>query len=60
MRNESYKPPLEIGLTVSPYGKIAAIMLTGGERYYFLIDEVGTVSMMPASVIEPCVRPEGM
>lgn len=44
--------PIPIGTVVNPYGQITAVMLTGGERYYFLL-KGGGVSLMPASVIEP-------
>ena len=43
---------LDIGQVVKPYGRVVAIMLTGGERYYFFIDKHKTVSMMPACSIE--------
>lgn len=52
MNEQKHRPVLDVGKTVKPYGKIAAIMLTGGERYYFLIDKHGVVSMIPALVIE--------
>jgi hypothetical protein len=43
---------------VKPYGKIGAVGLLQGERYYWLIDKHGTVSMMPADVIEPRSPPQ--
>ena len=46
------RKPLTLGLTVPPWGRIAAVLWTGGERYYHLLDKQGTVSMMPADVIE--------
>jgi len=36
---------------VEPYGKVAQVGWVG-ERYYWLIDEEGTIAMMPADVIE--------
>lgn len=42
-----------LGTIVKPWGRVAAVGFTGGERYYWLIDEHETVSMMPASVVEP-------
>ena len=45
-------PPLLIG-TPTQWGKVCAVLLTGGERYYHLIDADGVVSMMPAHVVEP-------
>jgi hypothetical protein len=44
--------PLPLGAVIKPYGKIAAVGLTGGERYYWLIGKHGDVVMMPADVIE--------
>ncbi len=38
--------------TKTKFGKIKAIANLSGERYYFMIDKYGTVSMMPACVIE--------
>lgn len=49
---DSKMKPLKIGAVVKPYGKIAAIGWLQGERYYWLIDKYGTVSMMPAFVVE--------
>ena len=34
------------------YGKVGAVVLISGERYYMLIDKNGDVALMPASVIE--------
>ena len=48
---ESYHPPLPLG-TETKYGRIEMIGTTGGERYYWMIDKKGTVSMIPASVVE--------
>jgi hypothetical protein len=42
---------LQLGTIIKPYGKIAAIGWVG-ERYYWLISKHGTVSMMPAFIIE--------
>ena len=48
--------PLSIGTKVKGWGKVASVrtFTEGGitERYYFLIDKNGDVSMMPADVIE--------
>lgn len=44
---------LELGERVEPYGTVEAIGLLSGERYYWLIDKHGVVSMMPADVVEP-------
>lgn len=44
--------PLSLGTVVKPYGKVGAVMFTGGERYYMLTDKHGTVSLMPWFTIE--------
>jgi hypothetical protein len=44
--------PLPINRVVKPYGKIAAVGVIKGERYYWLVDARGDVSMMPADVVE--------
>ncbi len=36
---------------VKPYGKVQMIGYTGGERYYWLVNDY-SVSMLPASLIE--------
>ena len=36
------------------YGTVHAVGYVGGERYYWLIDKKGTVSMMPSCVVEIC------
>ena len=38
--------------TKTKYGKVSGITCKGGERYYFLIDKYGTVSLLPADLIE--------
>lgn len=40
------------GQRVNPWGEIGAVGCIHGERYYWLIDCHGTVSMMPADVVE--------
>lgn len=37
--------------------QIRAVGITGGERYYWLTDEHGTVSMLPAIVVEARAEP---
>ena len=44
---------LNIGDNVAHYGKVAAILWIGGERYYMLTSRKGVVSLMPASAVEP-------
>ena len=47
--------PIALGTVISLYGHhwtVGAVALTGGERYYFLTDRNGVVSMMPADVVE--------
>lgn len=43
--------PLSIGTVVKPYGKIGAVMFTGGERYYMMSDG-RDVALMPWFVVE--------
>ena len=43
--------PLRLGKK-TPWGRISAVGLTGGERYYWMIARNGVVSMMPADVVE--------
>lgn len=45
-------PPLPLGTVVKPYGKLGAILLTGGERYY-LFSKERCVSMIPAFMVDP-------
>ena len=45
------KSYLELGKVYRPYGKLGAVALLQGERYYFFVDK-GTVSMMPACSVE--------
>jgi hypothetical protein len=47
---------LHIGTFIPNYGEISAILFTGGERYYMLIDGNKTVSMMPASTIDEHIK----
>jgi hypothetical protein len=49
--------PILMPGTHTQYGIIGAVCLTGGERYYQLIDADGTVSLMPADVVEPLDQP---
>lgn len=44
--------PLALG-TQTQWGKIAAVSITGGERYYFMVSGRGrNVAMLPADVVE--------
>lgn len=43
---------INLGTIIEPWGKVAAVGITGGERYYWLINKHGTVSMIPATDIE--------
>ena len=38
--------------TKTRWGKIAAVENISGERYYWIIDKCGTVSMLPACIVE--------
>lgn len=42
--------PLPLG-TNTRWGKVASVLLTGGERYYML-ERNGDVALMPADVVE--------
>lgn len=43
--------PLRLG-TKTVYGKIAAVGVREGERYYMIVDAQGCVTLMPAIIIE--------
>lgn len=43
---------IPLGARVPIYGKVSAVGIISGERYYWLIADNGTVSMMPACMIE--------
>ena len=55
MRNPESKTkqplPLKLG-TKTQWGEIYMVGFTGGERYYWMINRDGTVSMMPWFVVE--------
>ena len=38
--------------TKTDFGIVEGITFTGGERYYFIEGKFGTVSMLPANVVE--------
>lgn len=44
-------PPLPLG-TKTEWGEIVMIGWTGGERYYWMVDEDKIVSMIPAFMVE--------
>ncbi len=48
---EEQKPPLPLG-TKTEWGTIEAVGITGGERYYWMVDKLKVVSMMPAFMVE--------
>jgi len=54
MTDKTARPPLKLGTRIKPYGRIVAVGngVSLGERYYWLIDKHGCVSMMPATEIE--------
>lgn len=52
MTSEDFKPILNPGTKVPPYGTIAAVLWTAGERYYMLIDNFRSISMLPAEMVE--------
>lgn len=43
--------PLPLG-TKTAWGIVEAVGCISGERYYWLIDQHGSISMMPAFVVE--------
>ncbi len=43
---------LSLGDTAKPYGKVVAVGMIEGERYYWFVDKHGTVSMIPAVAVE--------
>lgn len=43
---------LELGMVIEPFGTISAVAYISCERYYFLLNRYGIVSMMPADVVE--------
>ena len=45
------RPPIPLG-TKTKWGKIGAVGTTIGERYYWMVDKTGGVSMIPASTLE--------
>ena len=45
-----------IGEWVDGYGEVQMVGFTGGERYYWLVNSDGAVSMMPATLIEPLYK----
>jgi len=46
-----HKMPLPLG-SKTKWGTIEAVGLTGGERYYWMIDKFKFVSMIPAFMVE--------
>ena len=43
---------MRIGDSIPHYGRLDAIVITGGERYYLFTARTGAVSHMPASMFE--------
>ena len=43
---------IQLFTVIKPYGYVAAVGFIG-ERYYWLLAKDGTVSMLPASFLEP-------
>lgn len=47
------RKPIEIGTTVKPWGGVMAVGTFGtAERCYWLVDKHGSVSIIPADVVE--------
>lgn len=51
---ESLVRPVPFG-TKTVWGKVQAVGITGGERYYWVVAQDGSVAMMPAFVVEKAV-----
>lgn len=49
--NAEVKHPIPLG-TETEYGTVQAIGRIEGERYYWMVDEHGTVSMIPDFMVE--------
>lgn len=52
MNANSYQAHIPLGTVVEPWGEIAALQWSGGERYYFFIKGGHGVAYIPASVVE--------
>lgn len=48
---------IPLGTQIPPYGKVVAVGWVG-ERYYWMVDNKGVISMMPASMIEATLSAE--
>jgi len=48
---------LSLGTKIANMGKIGAVGIIEGERYYWLVGLGGVVSMMPACVVEALAHP---
>jgi hypothetical protein len=46
------KAIIDLGVIVRPWGKVAAVGILNGERYYWFTDEGGNVSMIDADTAE--------
>jgi hypothetical protein len=45
--------PIPLGTFIMPLGKVGAVGMTNGERYYWMVGHDGAVTMTPAMVVEP-------
>lgn len=52
MKHQPQPIPVSLGTVIKLYGKVGAVGITGGERYYWLVNADGGVTMMPWFVIE--------
>ena len=43
---------LVIGKEYEPYGTLSMIRTIDGERYYWFVDEDGSIAMLPADIFE--------
>lgn len=48
---ENRRIPLPLG-TKTEWGIIESVGITGGERYYWMVDKYKVVSMIPAFIVE--------
>jgi len=52
MMNPTERNPIIPLGTKTKWGTIEAVGLTGGERYYWMVDKFGGVAMIPAFMVE--------
>lgn len=45
-------PPIPIDTVIEPWGAVVAVGISGTERMYWFKDKHGTISMIPADLVE--------